>query len=316
MSDNIFQNLASELDLTLANAEDYYGQIKSHPVILTSLGSCSPSVMFKIRINSEDQHNIELPEELSESLAQEKINISIENGYGWLTIYDLSGFNAKDVSGLLDIFLQAIEINDLNIGTGCAVCKDESTGQIHYSDGSINRLCPDCLKAKQQQRTVEQNKSCEIKTSSILIIFSGFVCFSVIWAAIWFLYDYMFELSHTDTIEVPDVVIGGAILIAILVLGATIGIPLRRLKIRNKILLIVTASLLTMTSFVLGEVLNTMAWVFKYNRIIDISASMQIYIDGWQDEPPIFKAIKVLLVVLSIAVIYVIAKKEKVVTTL
>jgi hypothetical protein len=230
-----------------------------------------------------------------------------------LTFFDCSDFDVDEVISFLNLFLKAIKDNELNIGLRCGLCHNEGAGQVYYCDGNVNRLCPDCLKAKEQQRLDKEKKSCELKTSSILLTCGGALGFAFIWAILWLLYDYMFVLLGTDSISVPDIGLGIALLVIISVLSITIGLPLSRLKIRNKLVLMATVSLLTLISSALGETLNIMVWLFINYRVINIVGSIRIMINQWQNEPDIFNVIKILLVVISVCIIYFIAKRKKIV---
>lgn len=312
MSSDVFKSLICELDLIQANAEEYYGEINDQPIILTVLSADPPTIMFKIRINSEDEHNLEFPDVLSELIAEEKINVSVENGYGWLTFYHLSDYSVEAVLDLLAHFLQIIEDHELNLGLECAVCKNSDSGEIYYSDSNISRLCPNCFEAKKQQKLDKEKKLFEISTSSILLSLLGMMGFALIWTLMWFLYDYMFVLYGTDSIDVSDVVLVVGTLTVISVLSMTIGFPLRRFSIRNNAILIVTASVLVTISFVLGEILIATIWIFKEIQVINIIASTKYSFFLWQGEPSMFKAMKILLVIGSVIGIYLIAKKKKV----
>lgn len=312
MSSDVFQSLICELGLIQANAEEYYGEINDQPIILTVLSADPPAIMFKVRINSEDEHNLKFPDVLSELIAEEKINASVENGYGWLTFYHLSDYSVEAVLDLLALFLQNIEDHELNLGLECAVCKNSDSGEIYYSDSKINRLCPNCLEAKKRQKLDKEKKLFEISASSILLSFLGIMGFTFIWTLMWLLYDYMFVLYGTDSIDVTDVALGVGTLIVISVLSLTIGFPLRRFSIRNNAILIVTASVLVTISFVLGEILIATIWIFKEIQVIDIIASTKYSIFLWQGEASMLKAIKIILFIGSVMGIYFIAKKKKV----
>jgi len=312
MSSDVFKSLICELDLIQANAEEYYGEVNEHPIILAVLSADPWSIMFKVRVNSEDEHNLEFPEVLSELVAEEKINVSVENGYGWLTFYNLSDFSVETVLNLLISFSKTIEDHKLNLGLECAVCKNSDSGEIYYSDSKISRLCPNCLEVKKQQKLDKEKKLFEISASSVLLSLLGVVGFAFIWAFIWLLYDYMFVLYGTDSIDVTDVALAVGSLTVISVLSLTIGFPLRRFSIRKRAILIFAASVLVTISFISGEILVATIWIFKELQVIDIIASIKYSIFLWRGEPSMFKAIKIMLFIGSVVGIYFIAKKKKV----
>ena len=312
MSADVFDSLIYKFGLIRANAEDYYGEIDDQLAILTVLSASPQAIMFKIRINSEDEVDMEWPDALNELLAERKINVSVENGYGWLTLYDLSAFDVEAVDNLLVHFMQTIEDYGLSLGLGCTMCGNSNTGEIYYSDGKVNRLCASCLQAREQQRVYRDTKSSQISSSAISWCLLGVAGFAIAWTLIWFLYNYMFVLYGTDSIDVPDVVlaVGGFVVVA--VLSMTIGIPLRRFGIVNKAVLIAAASILVTISFVLGEILISIIWVSKEMRGINIVASIRYCIFVWTSEPTIFEIVKIMLIIGSIIGVGVIAKKKKV----
>ncbi len=312
MSVDIFDSLIEELSLDLVKAGEYFGEIDDQPAILTVLSAYPPGVIFKIRVNSNDEHELEIEESLFELVETKKINISVENGYGWLTVYDLSDFEAKDVFDLLGNFIQAIQEQSLSLSMGCAVCHRGDSGEIYYCEGKINRLCPDCLQEKERQQSKKNKKLLDVKASSIGFSLLGMMGFSVVWVIMWLLYDYMFVLYGADEIPVSDYVLVGGVLIAIAFLAVTIGLPLRRFSIQNKALLNVIASVLAVISFVLGEVVLEMIRVIIAMDSFCIITSIEYYFFAWKEQQPIFQVVKIGLVIGSIIGIYFIAKKNKV----
>ena len=312
MSADVFDSLIHRFRLIRANTEEYYGEINDQPAILTVLSASPPAIMFKIRINSEDEVGMEWPDALSELLADKKINVSVENGYGWLTVYDLSDFDVEAVDNLVVHFMQTVEDYGLSLGLGCAVCGNSNPGEIYYSDGNVDRLCANCLEARRQQRSDEHMKSSQLSTSAISWCLLGVAGFAIAWALIWFVYDYVFILYGTDSIDVPDVVLGGGGLVVVAALSMTIGLPLRRFGIGNKVILMITASIVATVSFVLGEILLSIMWVFKNVRAIEILASIRYCIFVWTSEPTIFEVVKIMLVIGSVIGVGIIAKKKKV----
>ena len=63
---DLFEALVRELGLARGEEGECFGLTGDHPVILSPLGADPPAIMFKIRVNSEDGHDIELPETFSE----------------------------------------------------------------------------------------------------------------------------------------------------------------------------------------------------------------------------------------------------------
>ena len=192
MSGEVFESLIDEFDLSQAETGEYFGEIDDHPAILKILSIDPPGVMFKIRIDSEDKHDIESGERLSGLMEVRKINVSIEGGYGWLTLYNLAGFEVEDVTGLLDELIEIIEEHGLSLDEECTVCQSGEPGRIYYCESRVNRLCANCLREKEQQQLERNKKLAEVKTSSILFSLLGATGFAVVWAVMWFLYDYMF----------------------------------------------------------------------------------------------------------------------------
>jgi hypothetical protein len=311
MSGEIFESLIDEFDLSQAETGEYFGEIDGHPAILKILSIDPPGMMFKIRIDSEDKHDIELGERLSGLMEAGKINVSVENGYGWLTFYNLTGFEAEDVTSLLDELVEIIEGHGLSLDAECAVCQSGESGRIYYCESRINRLCRNCLKEKEEQQLERNKKLAEVKTSSILFSLLGGAGFAVVWAAMWFLYDYMFVLYGTDEIEVSDYVLVVVALAAIVILSMTIGMPLRRFGIQNGAFLNVIASILVVASFVLGEILLAVIWAIKELETMTFITSIRYYILSWQSQTPMFKVIKIGLVIGSIVGVHFIAKKQK-----
>lgn len=311
MSVDIFDSLIEGLALEWASTGEYFGEIDGQPAILTVLSATPPGVIFKIRINSDDKQDIEFGETLLELIETKKINVSVENGYGWLTVYDLSDFEAEDIIALLENLAQTIEKHGLSLGLGCAACNSSVSGEIYYSESKINRLCPDCLMEKGRQQLEKNKKLLDVKASSVWLSLLGMTGFTVAWVLMWLLYDYMFVLYGKDEIPVSDYVLVGGALIVVGILSVTIGLPLRRFGIQSKMLLNIIASVLVVISFVLGEIVLEMIRVMIAMRSFCIIATIEYYIFAWKDQLPIFQVVKIGLVIGAIIGIHFIARKKK-----
>ena len=311
MGVDLFGDLIEEMGFEEGDAGEYFGEIDGQPAILSVLSASPPGVIVKIRLNTENEQDIEVSEALFELLENKSINISVDNGYGWLTVYDLSGFTTEKVIDLLEMFAQDLEEHQLSLGAECVICKNGVLGEIYYSEGKINQLCANCLKEKVQQQSDKNKKLAEIKTSSVLLTLLGVMGFAVAWALMWLLYDYIFVFYRTNEIEVSEFVLVGVPLVAVVILAFTLGLPLRRFRIQNRIFLSIIATILAFASFLLGENLMSLFWTIYETKSIDIIASIKDFILLWQAQMPIFHVVKIGLVIGAIIGINIIAKKKK-----
>ena len=311
MGVDLLGDLIEEMEFEEGNAGEYFGGIDEQPAILSVLSANPPGVIVKIRLNTEKEQDIEVSEPLFELLEKESINISVDNGYGWLTVYDLSGFTTEKVVDLLETFAQDIEEHQLSLGAECVICKNGVLGEIYYSEGKINQLCANCLEEKVQQQSDKNKKLAEIKTSSVLLTLLGVMGFAVAWALMWLLYDYIFVFYRTNEIEVSEFVLVGVPLVAVVILAFTLGLPLRRFRIQNRIFLSIIATILAFASFILGEVSIAIIRVVNELEAFAIITSIQYYIYSWKAQMPIFHVVKIGLVIGAIIGINMIAKKKK-----
>jgi hypothetical protein len=311
METDVFGPLVEKLALETGETGEYFGEMGGQPAILTILSAQPPGVIVKIRVNSEKEHEIEVSEALFELAEKKAVNISVENGYGWLTFYDLSGFKTEEVIRLVDAFVQDIEEAGLALAVGCAICKSRAACEVYYSDGKVNRLCPECLSKRERQQSEKNKKLLTVKASSIWLILLGMTGFTALWVIMWLLYDYMFVLFRQDEIAVPHYILGGGGLVAIGILASTIGLPLRRFGIQKVRLLNAIASVLAVIAFIAGEIILAIIYTIKAAGAIVIVGSARYYIFAWQEQQPIFQVVKIGLVIGAIIGIHFIAKKKK-----
>ena len=309
--EDFFNALIRELQLNQAGPDESYGERGNQPLILTYLSADPPAIMFQIRVNTENKHELHISEYVSELSEQDDIKISVENGYGWLTIYNFSDYTIEDVVGLLDLVLQALVDNQLNLDEKCAICQNSKDVTIRYSEGKVSRTCESCAGLVEQKRLEKEKELGRRKYIYAIFIPVGVIIFALGWVLFWVLFDWSFSLSKVDSVDITDIGLVGVSIVVAIALGLPVGFLLKKLCIWKHNLLAIIATSLVIMGFVLGEIIHLSILIYREFRVIDIMASIQSLPYFWKNSSEGAFIITVVILIFSIVIICIVAKTKK-----
>jgi len=302
--------LIDELEL-VSSGDEFYGERGGQPLILTYLNSSPPGIMFQVRLNTEEQKDLRIPESLSELSEQGDIKISCENGYGWLTIYDIYDYSVEQAVGLLDLFLQTLVDNQVSLDERCSVCRSDENAHIYYTAGKINRICDKCIELAEQKLIDKRKELGRRKYIYGILTPVAVVILALGWSLIWFAYDWCFSLSDTDTIEVNDT----ALFLFSAIAGVVIGLPaaflLKKLCIQNHKLLSIISVVVVMTGCILGEIIYLTILIYRDFKVIAIRAAVESLKPFWETNSEGMVIMKAVIVLSAMVLIYLVAKAKK-----
>ncbi len=309
--EDFFYTLTNKLQLYQAEPNEFYGERGGQPLVLTHLNTDPPAIIFKIRVNIENKHEINISECAAELSNQDKINISIENGYGWLTIYNIHDYTSEDVIVLLDLFLQILVENQLNLDEQCAICRNKKSIIVYYSESKVSRICETCADLIEQQRLEKEKKLSLLKYIYSIFIPVGIIIFALGWVFFWFIYDMYFVLSGANSIDFTDIALIGVSFLAAVAMSWPAGFVLKKLHIWKHALLVIIASSLVLTGFLLGEIISLSILIYREFKIVDIVGAIQSLPYFWKESSEGAIIIKFLILICSIFIIYFVAKAKK-----
>jgi len=309
--EDFFNTLTSKLQLYKVETNEFYGERSNQPLVLTYLNTDPPAIMFKIRVNVENKNEIDISECNTELSSQNNINISVENGYGWLTIYNIEDYTSEEVIVLLDMFLQILVENHLNLDTQCAICHNNEDTIIYYSENKVNKICETCSDLVEQQRLEKERRLSRLKYIYSIFIPVGIIIFALGWVFFWFIHDMYFVLSGTNSIDLTDIALVGISFLAAVIMSWPVGFVLKKLYIWKHALLVIISSSLVLIGFLLGEIIYLSILIYKEFGIINIIGIIHSLPYFWKENPEGVLIVKFLILICSAFIIYFVAKAKK-----
>lgn len=299
--------LVDELKLVSAG-DEFYGERQGQPLILTYLNSSLLGLMFQIPLNTKDQKNLQVPKSLSE---REEIKISCENGYSWLSIYNILDYSVEEVINLLDMFLQALVDNHISLDEKCSVCRGNDDANVYYTEGKITRICDKCAELVKQRLIEKEKKLGRRKYIYGVLVPVAVLVLAAGWTLLWLAYDWSFSLSDTDSLDIEEVSMMITSAIAGIILGLPAAFLLKKLYIRNNKLLSVISFVVVATGCLVGEVLYLTVYIFKYYRVIAFRAAVESVKLYWHESAEGMIIMKVVIVFSATIIIAIVARVRK-----
>ena len=126
---SIVQGLAEHWRFQVGDQESAFGEVEGVPSALTVLGYDPLSLMMASKIAATHPAEVPLPDEIEERIGTRSASVTLEDGYAWLSLYDLGGKTADEVRGLFEEFALVLKDQGIAIGPECAVCGDHPSIQ-------------------------------------------------------------------------------------------------------------------------------------------------------------------------------------------
>ena len=225
----ILNAVVDRLGLKVAD-DKAFGEILGSPVALSPLGIDPLALLLAFKIRSPHPTTIDCPSDIAALAGQKFADVSLEKGFVWLSLDNLSGLEAESIVALIQSFANSLVESNVALEPGCAQCQSFEELSLEYSGSRCTRLCDKC----RVQVLVEKHRAEEQfnrpNTWFALGLLPVFLFVSVSWALGWFLLDVLLE-------EQPVVILIGswtilvalfALVVIALVLGYPTGLFLRR----------------------------------------------------------------------------------------
>jgi hypothetical protein len=252
------------------------GELHGVPTTLTVLGNDPPAAMFAFRVNPDGQPDDAVGQRLG-GLPEELAALSCEDGYAWLSLYNLEKLPANAAARLVEQIADSISSTDLALAPGCLQC-GASDAQIISADGRPTRLCGRCVAAaaeEHRERVSELNRPTVGATLAVpgagLFVAAG-------WAVIWTVIDFTLERWQIRVVEINH--FSGMIgLLAFGIVGVCLGWPMGA-TLRQSIALRhaprLMSAVATLGAALLGEILYVAARLFLLAGVFDVGVAARL----------------------------------------
>lgn len=195
--------LIGELGFVVADQNKALGQPAGIPTTLTVLNAAPLALMFRFRVHP-DGSEIQPLVDLLKSVPDDRASISLEDGFVFLTLYDLSGLTNSSLRLLMERIAEALAATDLAVGPGCLRCGGFENAQLMLVEGRPTRLCLECLSeaAREKQEVESQLNRGSVTATLGLPAVCGFVAAG--WIILWTVIDLILETLHIKVIEINE----------------------------------------------------------------------------------------------------------------
>ena len=269
-------------DLPLTAVADNKGvlEFEGLPAAVTVLGADPPSLMWQFRINPDGQETEPLLD-LFADIPNEFARVSIERGFAWVSLYNLTGVDSEAHQTLLKEVAGAINATDLALSPGCLKCGDLDNARLAYVEGRPTRICNSCVENAFAEKTERDLQLSQGTVSSTLNLPGTVLAAAAVWAILWSLIDVLLGWFRIQVVEINEFT---SILLLAMVglpgygLGRPLGLVLRRSLVVSGAPALMTALLVSLV-VVLGEIGYVAAYVFRVAGIFDLNVTMQIVWD-------------------------------------
>jgi hypothetical protein len=268
--------LVNSLGFTAADEHTAIAELHGVPATLTVLGTDPPAVLFGFRVNPDGLQTGTVADR-ARGLPDDAAALSFEDGYAWLSLYNLEKLPPDAAPRLVADIAAAIASTDLALPAGCFHC-GAPDAPLAYADGRPARLCPQCVTSaaeEHREREAELNRPTLGATLAVpgagLFVAAG-------WAVIWTLLDFALDRWQIRVVEINQfsAMIG---LLAIGIVGACLGWPLGA-TLRQSIALRhaprLMSGLATLGAALLGEIFFVAARLFLLAGVFDVGIAAQL----------------------------------------
>lgn len=223
-------DLVNELGFAAVEPHKAIGQLRDIPTTMTVLSGDPLTLMFGFRLHP-DGTNTQPIVAVVEGSAECRATVSFENGFAWLTLYDLAGVATGTLRSLVQQVAETIASSDLAVGPGCLHCGTVEGAKFMYLEGRPTRLCSACLAQaarEQQEREALLNRPSLGATMGLPGVGTFVACG---WAVIWTLIDLILQHWRIQVVEINEFTAAAMLLLfggAGLCLGWPMGVAVRQ----------------------------------------------------------------------------------------
>ena len=270
--------LVEKWELEIGDEDTAFGEVEEFPAALSVLGPDPLALMMVCKIRSSPaEHGFSIPHEIAVLINQKRASITLEDGYAWLSFYDLSGKSLEEVRGLFEQFARALKEQNLATGPGCTICGSLEGAELVFSGGKCSRVCEPCLAARLEEQEQKENERKRPSTFHSYALPWAVGLAGVGWMAFWVLIDLVLDYLNTNTIAVPSFVSVLVLLGLGMLLGAPVGLVLRKsgLGRRSPALASIIAVAL---AALLGEAFYISAYLYRHFGFLDLAAGFQVLV--------------------------------------
>jgi len=279
-------DLQERLGLLRTETDSACGEVESYPTTMTALGGDPLSLMFAFWTAARDEPPLSLSPRLREFVETDAAQVSFEDGFAWLSLYDLSGETGESIQQLLAEFTAALAAAGLPAPMGCAACGNEESAELRVLEGRAVRICPGCAGSLYEQRQLREEELNRPAAWHGLAL--PMACFYVAagWAGFWLLTDVVLGwLGGVIWINAVTVMLGIAILAGI---GFALGIPIGWVVRRSglaQLSPVVVSALVVGLSALLGEILFIAVSVFLRFDVFNVNLAARLLLPFVQTYP-------------------------------
>ncbi len=274
-TDLIF-GLVNALGFTAADENTAIAELHGVPATLTVLGTDPPAVLCGFRVNPRGTQTGTVADR-ARGLPDEAAALSFEDGYAWLSLYNLEKLPPDASPRLVADIAEAIASTDLALPAGCFHCGAPDALLI-YADGRPARLCPQCVASAAEEHRERESELNRPTLGATLAVPGAGLFVAAGWAVIWTLLDFALDRWQIRVVEINQfsAMIG---LLAIGIVGACLGWPLGA-TLRQSIALRLTprlsSAVATIGAVLLGEIFYIAARLFLLAGMFDVGVAARL----------------------------------------
>lgn len=273
---DLLLGLVFNLGFTRVDPTTAIGEPHGVPTTLTVLGNDPPAVMFAFRVNPDGSQSDVVGQRLG-GLPEELAALSFEDGYAWLSLYNLERLPPDEAPRLVEQIADGIALTDLALAPGCLQC-GASDAQLIYADGRPSRLCGHCVSGAAEEHREREAELNRPTVGATLAVPGAGLYAAAGWAVIWTVIDFALERWQVRVVEINH--FSGMIgLLAFGIVGVCLGWPLGA-TLRQSIALRhaprLMSGLATLGAVLLGEILYVAARLFLLAGVFDVGVAAQL----------------------------------------
>lgn len=278
----------NEIDLALDLVEDWefeigdedtaFGELAELPAALSVLGPDPLALMMVCKIRSSPaEDGFSIPHEIAVLINQKQASVTLEDGYAWLSFYDLSGKSLEEVRELFERFARALKEQNLATGPGCALCGSLEDAELVFSVGKCSRVCEPCLAARLEELEQKENERKRPSRFHSYALPWAVGLAGVGWMVFWVLIDLVLDYLNTNTISIPSFVSFLVLVVLGMLLGAPVGLVLRKSGIGRRSPALASFIAVALAAF-LGEAFYISAYLYRHFGFLDLAAGFQVLV--------------------------------------
>jgi len=265
-------------DLNAQYATDGYvkGVLNNAPFLFKVLHDDPTLLLFKFRLASSRTGNSRWHTTFDSRLRALDITCETDEKYLWLWLRKATGVDGALIA---QIVRQCVDYHSDYFpatSTHCFICDTTRPVSLVQDEDSIITVCDECMAKASEKRALAEKS---LNPTNVLLgtmIPLGLVVSATGGAVFWFLYELLFEVAGVDVIYVPEIVLGGVVILVAFGLGWPVGKLLLRSGVTKRIPRTIVSTLATIIMVVCGELLFAAIIVFRSIHTLDMPATIQV----------------------------------------